>query len=226
MTQTPVTLARIACATAALAFALIAPAAVHAQGPAQDAEEHASEAGQPDSGPDTLNTVQAARLQISAAVRDEARAEVFEQKAKAATSKSDQKKFGDKAKGAFDDAIGEYKAALKLDPRLVEAWVGMAGLMTRAARFDLAIQTYDKALAIAPDDVQALAGKGRAELAAFKVTEAKATYERIAATSAAAGHDFIHEMRAWLDATRPRLGPEMAQAIAQLDAWIAEREKR
>jgi tetratricopeptide (TPR) repeat protein len=225
MTQTLRTLARLACATAALAFTLLHPAAARAQGPAEDAEEHADEAARPDDGPEAFNTVQQARMKLSSAEREVARADKLDEKAKASKSASEQTKLREKAKESFESAISDYKEALKMDPKLVEAWVGIAGLMAKSAHFELAIETYDKALELAPDDVEAMIGKGHAELAAFKVNEAKASYEKIAAASAKAGHQFIADMRVWLDATRSRLGPEMADAVAQLDSWIKAREK-
>jgi len=212
------------CAATALLVAL--PGALRAQdGPAQTAVDNAFERASSDEGPSTLNSAQQARLKLSEAKRSYSQAEKYDQKAQAAKGDKDKQKYRDKAKEYFETAIADYKAALKLDPKLAEAWVGLAGLMVKSGHFDLAIQTYDKALELEPGNLDALAGKGHAELGGFKVADAQAIYEQIAAADKKAGRAFIADMRSWLEATRPRVGPEMADAVSQLDSWISEREK-
>ena len=66
--------------------------------------------------------------------------------------------------------------------------------------------------------------RGRAQLSGFRVADAKATYEAIAAADSKEAKEFLAEMRTWLQAQRSRLGPEMQDAIDELDRWIRERE--
>jgi tetratricopeptide (TPR) repeat protein len=217
-----------------LAFALptfalvvaLSPAPLAAQeSPADRALQDAEDAAH-DTGPESLNTAHQARMHLSGGNRAVAVAEKFDKKALAATNEADQKKYREKAKASFEEAIKEYEAAVKQDPKLVDAWVGLANLMIKSARYDQAIATFDRALAIDKKATAALVGKGRAYLATYKVADAKAVYEELAAESAKDAKSFLAEFRAWLEAQRAKLGPDMAQAIAELDAWLKEREAK
>lgn len=173
-----------------------------------------------------LNPAQQARMRVSAANRSIAQGEKLEAKAADAKDEKKRNELRDKAKKSFESAIGDYQAALRLDPKLAEAYVGLATLMVRSGRIDQALATVEQALQIEPGSVDALMAKGRAQLAGFKVNDAKATYDRLAADSAKNAKKYLGEMRSWLDATRAKLGPEMAEAVAELDRWIGEREAK
>jgi tetratricopeptide (TPR) repeat protein len=209
----------------ALLLALPAGRLAAQDGPANQALDQADENAQ-EHGPDTLNTKQQARMHLAGGNRAVAVAEKFDKKAAATTDEARQKEFRDKAKASFEEAIQEYQAAIKQDPALVDAWVGLANLMLKSAHYDQAVATFDRALALDKKSTAALVGKGRAYLATFKVNEAKAVYEELAVESAKAAKEYLAEFRAWLEARRAKFGPDMAQAVAELDAWLAEREKK
>lgn len=211
---------------AAVALLFVSVPALKAQdGPSVTMSDEAETNANPDA-PDALNTAQQARMRLSGGNRAAAKAEKLDAKAAAATDAAKKEELRGKAKTAYEEAIAEYQAALKLDPKLIEAYVGLGELMLKAGRFDQAIQTMERALELDPQSVKALTAKGRAQLASFKVGDAKATYDRLAAESAKAAHTFLAEMRSWLDAQRAKLGPEMAEAVAELDSWIKEREAK
>jgi len=209
----------------ALMLVIPAPRLVAQESPADAAEQEADQ-NAINTGPEGLNTAQQARMHLSGANRAVAVAEKFDKKAAAASAEADKKEYRDKAKASFEEAIREYQMAIKQDPKLVDAWVGLANLMIKSAHYDQAIATFDRALALDKKSTAALVGKGRAYLATFKINEAKAVYEELAVESAKAAKGYLAEFRAWLEAQRARLGPEMAQAVAELDAWLAEREKK
>jgi tetratricopeptide (TPR) repeat protein len=192
-------------------------------GPANAAAD-AVDASAMNEGPAGLNSAQQARMRLSSGNRAAAQAEKFDAKASAEKDPKKQEELRAKAKKQFEAAIVDYQEALKQDPKLVEAYVGLAGLMIKAGRIEQSIETLEVALKVDPASLKALAARGRAQLAAFKVDDAKATYDRIAAESAKDGKGFLAEMRAWLEAQRAKLGPEMKQAVEDLDRWIHERE--
>lgn len=213
-------------ALGALAIVLVAPRTATAQdGPAATISDEAESNANPDA-PDALNTAQQARMRLSGANRSAAQGEKLDAKVAATSDAAKKEEYRAKAKKAYESAIADYQAALKLDPKLVEAYVGLAELMIKSGKVDQAIQTTEKALEIDPQSIHALVTKGKAQLAGFKVSDAKATYDRLASDSSKAAKSFLVEMRAWLDAQRARLGPEMKAAIDELDAWIKERESK
>ena len=215
---------RISFALALAALAVASGSASAQEGPSATLSDEAqSNAMAEESAAAALNPAQQARMRLSGANRSVAQAEKFEEKQAAATDAKKKEELHGKAQKAYESAIQDYQAALKLDPKLVEAYVGLAQLMVKSGKFDQAIQVTERALEIDPASVKAMVAKGRAQLASFKVADAKATYDRIAAESAKAGKEFLAEIKTWLDAQRAKLGPEMAQAVTDLDNWIKER---
>lgn len=171
-----------------------------------------------------LNYKQQARMKLSSANRSVSLGEKYDAKAVAASEPKKQEELRAKAKKSYESAIADYREALSLDGKLVEAYVGLAELMIKAGKIEQSIQTLEVALNVDPKSLKALAAKGHAQLAGFKVEDAKATYERIAAESGRAAKGYLTDMRAWLDVQRAKLGPEMKQAVEDLDHWIHERE--
>ena len=221
----PLRFSRLDPAAGLVAASLIfLPASSWAQdGPANQAAEQA-DANASNEGPESLNTAQQARMRLSSGNRAAAQAEKFDAKAAAEKDKKKQEELRAKAQKSFDTAIADYQQALKLDPKLVEAYVGLAELMIKAGRIEQSIQTLEAALKVDPQSLKAMAAKGRAQLKGFKVDDAKATYDRIAAESGKAAKSYLADMRAWLEEQRAKLGPEMKQAIEDLDRWIHDRE--
>lgn len=174
--------------------------------------------------PEGQNTAQRARMKLTEANRAHALFEKLDAQLAGETDPARQKEIREKAQKQLGAAAADYQAALKLDPKLIDAHVGLAELMVETGRLDQAIQTLDRALEIDPKSLRALEARGRAQLAGFRVAEAKACYERIATESAKAGKSFLAEMRRWLEAQRGKLGPEMKSAVEDLDRWIRERE--
>lgn len=182
---------------------------------------------------DPIARAREARTRLTEAKRGVAQGEKLEKQETAAKNEADRSRLHEQVAKAYSGAIENFRGALRADPKLVEAWIGLAELMVRAGRFDQAVQTFDRALALEADSAEALAGKaraiagkGRTQLAGFKVSEAQATYETLAALDAAAARGFLAEMRTWLESIRPKLGPEMNDAVTSLDAWIREREAK
>jgi tetratricopeptide (TPR) repeat protein len=173
-----------------------------------------------------FSEAQQARMSLSSANSSVAQAQKLEKKAGETTDAKKQEELRAKAKTSYESAIKSYRQAIEHDPRLVEAYVGLAEMMLLSGRIDLSIQTLEKALEIDPESLKALAARGRAQLETYKVEDAKATYDRIAAKSAKAAKSFLADMRSWLERQRAKLGPEMQQAVEDLDRWIREHESK
>src|SRR6185436_18502973 len=95
------------------------------EGPAATMSDEAESNATADA-PDNLNKAQQARLQLSAGNRAAAQAEKLDAKAAATTDAKKQADLRAKAKKEFEDAIHDYQAAIKLDPKVPEAYVGLA----------------------------------------------------------------------------------------------------
>ncbi|MDC0935829.1 sulfotransferase [Pirellulales bacterium] len=78
----------------------------------------------------------------------------------------------------FDEAIKEYRRALKQDPKRVEISLSLASIYLRQGDFSAAAQTYEAACALAPQraDVQRTAGQALQEMGRHR--DALAYYQR------------------------------------------------
>ncbi len=175
-----------------------------------------------------LNTAQQANMKLLSAQRQQKQAQKYEDKAAAASSDKKQAKFKEKAKAAFEGAIRDYVAALRMDATLHEAFVGLGQLFAKAGQHDQSMESFQQALSLDPGNSEAMLGQARIQLATFKVEDAKTSYGELVMADGKAAGVLLAEMRAWLNGQNARLGPEVAQevtdAMAALDVWISEKE--
>jgi len=82
-------------------------------------------------------------------------------------------------RGAFQQAIDAYESALAVDPRNVQAYLGMARAFERLGLPGRAIRFYREALAINPNDIAAIEAQGHAYLARGARGRAEDNLERL-----------------------------------------------
>ena len=75
--------------------------------------------------------------------------------------------------GDLDQAIGHFKAAAEISPQRPEPYVGLAGALMRALRYEEAIVNLDRALQIEPNDTNALYLRGLIAAERGQTVEAK-----------------------------------------------------
>lgn len=182
----------------------------------------------PASAEPDLNTSQQAYMKLLSGQRLQKQAEKYESKATAANSESKREKLLAKAKTAFEGAIRDYVTALRLDNTQYEAYVGLGVLFAKAGQHEQSLESFKQALELDPANVDALLGSARAQIASFKVEDAKATYGELGNLDEASAGVLLAEMRVWLDAQKSRLGPdaavEVGDAINDFDRWISDNE--
>ena len=116
--------------------------------------------------------------------------------------------------GKLPEAEAEYRAALRLFPRAVPAYLNLADLYRAQGRESEAAQTLQQGLAVAPADPTLHSALGMARARAGRIAESVAELGRAAALGKRADYDYAYAV-ALNSAGRPR------DAIRTLDAALA-----
>jgi choline-sulfatase len=90
----------------------------------------------------------------------------------------------DSVEGRLDDGIEKVRRALAADPEIVEAYLMLGNMSTKAKRDDDAVAAFQKALAIDPDNQNAAFNLALAYKTAGRVDAAEAGFERVLALNA------------------------------------------
>lgn len=80
--------------------------------------------------------------------------------------------------GRTDDALTQFNAALRIDPRDVQTLVRQGNTLLGLRRYGPALEVFDRALAVSPLVLDALCNRGSALRALGRLQEAVDTYER------------------------------------------------
>ena len=80
--------------------------------------------------------------------------------------------------GRFDEAIALYRHGVRLAPRDLAAWSGLAECLFTARRPDEAIEAWNQALRVAPDAPAMLCGKARVLQSLSRVGEAEGLFRQ------------------------------------------------
>jgi len=83
-----------------------------------------------------------------------------------------------RAKGAVDQAVNEYRAAIAADSKFDTAWSGLGTTYLSQKKYDLAIQAYQSALAIKPNSPSALNALGVALSKSGRTQEAMVKFRQ------------------------------------------------
>jgi len=89
----------------------------------------------------------------------------------------------DSVEGRIDDAIGKVRRALGADPEIVEAYLMLGNMQTKAGHDDAAVAAFQKALALDPDNQNAAFNLALAFKTAGRTDAAEAGFERVLALS-------------------------------------------
>jgi len=82
------------------------------------------------------------------------------------------------ADGRTDEALEQFEAALRLDPRHIHTLIRLGNTLVGLRRYEQALAAYDRALAVSPLVLDALCNRGSALRAVGRHLEALETYDR------------------------------------------------
>lgn len=150
-----------------------------------------------------------------------------DKKAAAALDPGAGAKRRDKARAAaaegYSAALDQLGEALRLDPRMHQAWNETGYCQSRLGRLTAAIEAYDAAIALKPGYPDAVANRAEAYLDLNRPEEAQRAYDELFASDRPLAERLLASMRSWLGARR--VDPQ-GVGTADLDAtaaWITAR---
>ena len=129
----------------------------------------------------------------------------------------------DEARTLYSTALGKFQQAVRLDPKMHEAWNYVGYTHRRLGDYDDALEAYEHALALRPGYPEALEYRAEAYLAVQRVADAQQSYLDLFATNRAVAGKLLEAMRSWIATQRAAAAPGDLTTVNDLDKWVQER---
>src|SRR5690348_1738882 len=153
-------------------------------------------------------------------VRDVHKADKYQTSADEQTDAKKKDKALREAKEHYTSALARFTQAVKLDPRMHEAWNYVGYTNRKLGEYDMALAAYERALALHPGYPEALEYRGEAFLALHRISDAQQAYLDLFASNRQLADKLLTAMKGWVTTQRTASsgGPE-ATAVDAFDKW-------
>jgi tetratricopeptide (TPR) repeat protein len=128
----------------------------------------------------------------------------------------------DEARTLYATALGKFQRAVRIDPKLHEAWNYLGYTHRKLRDYDEALEAYEHALALRPGYPEAIEYRAEAYLALKRIADAQQSYLDLFATNRTIADKLLQAMRSWI-ATQRSAGTGNDRAVNDLDKWVQER---
>ena len=127
--------------------------------------------------------------------------------------------------GLTDSALAAFGLALEVDPDLVDAHMGMAGVFRIYGNYEVASRSYERAADLAPNSFEARYGHGWMQHLLGNIAQAVESYLRALSIQPNHFDANLHLGVAYLQLDKPKLALPYAKRAADmngesLDAWV------
>jgi tetratricopeptide (TPR) repeat protein len=157
-------------------------------------------------------------------VRDVQKADKYQTSANEQTDAKKKDKALREAKEHYTSALAKFTQAVKLEPRMHEAWNYVGYTNRKLGEYDIALAAYERALALHPGYPEALEYRGEAFLALNRISDAQQAYLDLFAANRTLADKLLGAMKGWVATQRTAAsGAADASAIDALDKWVQER---
>jgi tetratricopeptide (TPR) repeat protein len=126
------------------------------------------------------------------------------------------------AQRSYKAAAKKFKAAVKLDPSMHEAYTYLGYAQRKLGNYEDSLAAYEQALRLNADYPQAIEYQGEAFLGLNRIDAAKMNYLRLYALDRPRAHKLLHAINQWTEANAAQ--PPGNVDVSALRAWVAERE--
>ncbi len=170
---------------------------------------------------DLGNVVQQAQMAFGAGERGLKRAAKLEAKLPGLTGKKRAAAEKDIPK-AYADAVGSFQEAIQLNPKMVEAYAGLAKALRLSGSSGEALKVSSRGLQLAPEDDTLFGEWAESILGLDMLGDATQAYSRLQETNPAWADTLMSVMQRWLtehQADPQGLEPEDVQRLAD---WMVE----
>lgn len=143
----------------------------------------------------------------------------------AATATDEGKKYRaqSKSRDFYTAALGEFKTAVSLQPKMHEAWNYIGYAERHLGNHAAALAAYDQALALEPDYAEAIEYRGEAYLGLDRLDDARSAYLDLFASSRPLAAQLLAAMQAYVAARRETPNGLDPQALETFARWVEER---
>jgi len=158
------------------------------------------------------------------AVSQREEAATLEQTLAATDNETDRKRLEKKLAKARKGEIAGLERATTKDPSYLKAHDDLAVAYRQAGRYTESIAAYDRVVALAPDDTGAVVRRAEVYLHAGRADDAKQTYESLLEHEPDQAAELLKGMKLWVILERRNPGDLSADALRQMQRWIARQE--
>ena len=163
---------------------------------------------------------QRAANSYNAGLNHKKKAQEYEQKAAATTDAKDRDKLLEKAKGQYEDAVDDYKKAIKIDPMQYQAMNEMGYAYRKAGNFKDSVDAYNQALKVKPDFAPAIEYRAEAYLGLSMFKEVQDAYLSLVRTNQDEAAALMKALESWQQSHQDEANPD----VKAFNDWIVERK--
>ena len=131
----------------------------------------------------------------------------------------------DDARTLYSLALGKFQRAVRLDPKMHEAWNYLGYSHRKLGDYDASLEAYEQALALRPGYPEAIEYRAEAYLALKRFKDAEQAYLDLFGTHRAIAGKLLDAMKSWIAAQHPATAGGDAPAVSDLDKWVQERSQ-
>jgi len=125
-----------------------------------------------------------------------------------------------KAMSQFKRAAQRFRAAIKYEPRLYQAYGSLGYALRRLGDYDEALSAYGQALALKPDYTEAIEYRGEAYLGLGRIEDTKKAYVKLMDLDRPRADELMKAIRAWVENPPDGVSDE---SVTALKKWLGER---
>ena len=173
---------------------------------------------------DTGNVVQSAVMSLSAGQREIKRAAKLEGKLGDLEGKKLESARANIAQ-AYRNATESFQDAIRSDPKIVEAYVGLSRALRASGKLTDALVVSSQGLKLAPEDDDLFAGWAESIVGLDMLGDATRAYSQLEGASPARAELLMQLMKDWLSRRRAEPGEVSEADVDRLADWIAEQER-
>lgn len=131
----------------------------------------------------------------------------------------------DDARTLYSLALGKFQRAVRLDPKMHQAWNYLGYSHRKLGDYDDALEAYEQALALRPGYPEAIEYRAEAYLALKRFKDAEQAYLDLFGTHRAVADKLLEAMKSWTAAQHPATAGGDATAVSEFDKWVQERSQ-
>ena len=174
--------------------------------------------------PQPTSTEDQAKSSYNDGVRDVKKADKYQAAADEQTDAKKKEKALREAKEHYSSALAKFTQAVKLDPRMHEAWNYVGYTNRKLGDYEIALAAYERALSLHPGYPEALEYRGEAFLALHRIADAQQAYLDLFAANRQLADKLLTAMKGWVSTQRTATNDGAdANAVDAFDKWVQER---